>query len=146
MDDIDHERLVKFAATIVGQQDADDVVQDTYLKLLSAKVAPFRRESDRYTWLKAVVKYTAFKRVRERLREQAFAETSHAAASYEPNYDDLLDAKRHIAQLSSEDQAVLTVYAQHGSYRCVAQALRLTRSQVRGRLYRARRRLRERLA
>lgn len=142
LDGIDHTRLVRFAETLVGKQDAEDVVQDVYLKFLSDKVPAFRGESERYTWLCAVVKHTALRR---KAQQRGLALEPRETCTI-PHYDEWIDAKQRVSELPKRDRDVLLTYASHGSYRCVARALGLTRTQVRGRLERARRRLRKQSA
>ncbi len=155
IDGFDHSRLVNFAATLVGRQDADDVVQEVYVKWLSGEIPPCRGEATRDTWLLSVVKHTAY-RWRQKNPPASSPPTVHfnsiyqegvrlayeREASYTPDYVSAIDAKAALATLSVTHQTVLRVFSEHGGYASVAAALGLTRDQVRGRLYRARRKLR----
>lgn len=146
IDESEYTRLVAFAAQIVGRQDARDVVQDVCVKFLNGDVPAFRNQSTRETWLFAIVKYTALLWRKDRERRQAievpFNHPSRQLNCITPNYDDAIDAERSIRTLSPIHQQVLRSFPTHGSYTSLAQALGLTRGQVRGRLYRARLKLR----
>lgn len=143
LDGIDHTRLIRFAERIVGRTAAEDVVQDVYVKFLSDKVPPFRGESERETWLLAIVKKTAisWKNREERLNENGVAREQ----SYTPHYDEWIDTKSRLMRLSPKYREVLILAATHGTWSSIAKELGLTRQQVKARLKRARRKLREQI-
>lgn len=55
---IDHARLVRFVAGIVGPNDAEDVVQEVYVKLLQPH-KPYRGAAGVETWVFAIAKNAA---------------------------------------------------------------------------------------
>ncbi len=98
-----------------------------------------RGESSRKTHVFAVVKHTGLWWKR---KNPPAIQMPTDLVTETPEYDATIDANASIATLSAMHQAVLNGFPEHGGYTSLAAALGLTRGQVRGRLYRARRKLR----
>lgn len=145
---LEHDALVGFAASLVGDDAAEDVVQDTYVKFLSGKVLPTRQPSH-FNFVLQIVKYTAFRWLEQerRLHSRRFRVwqliDSHTV---HPRYEEVLDAKRLLRRLNRQEQLVLRLMGEDPSYRAVAAILGITPDAVRGRTYRARQRLKEQTA
>jgi len=143
-DSSEHEDLVRFATSLVGPDWAEDVVQDYYVKVLSGEVARFREEALHWNWVLQIVKYTALRcREREGRHAAVWRETDSSEA---PQYDFMLDALRQFNRLCKHHQDVLLLANDNHTYDAMASTLGLTSHQVRGRLHRARRRIREAFA
>ena len=139
IDGLNHARLVLWAARFAGRQDADDVVQQVYLKMLNGEVPPWKGTSKQSTWAFAIVKHTALQWKRH--NPLAVGMPTDLVTDV-PDYDTTIDTNAAVATLSPTYQTVLRGFAEHGGYTSLAAVLGLTRGQVRGRLYRARRKLR----
>lgn len=146
---LDHDYLVNFAASVVGRrQDAEDIVQDVYVKFLTGKVPAFRGESEHKTWIFAIVKYTAlhWKSQEKERREREIQYERLRDTDYTPQYDAWLDAEKALLKLSESDRKILLRYAYHGSLRDLARELGASYVVTKGRVNKARRRLREQMA
>lgn len=138
---VEHARLVSFVTRIVGSQDAEDVVQDAYLKALLAADS-FRGDSKASSWVFRIAQRCAFDHLRlRRRRPQHYgaevctelmpdASTRHAV--------DPIDLERALAALPERFLIVVDAYAAFGSYSDAANALGMRVSAFKSRLHRAR--------
>lgn len=137
--------LVHFVAGIVGRQDAEDVVQDVAIKLLSTR-SVFRNEAAERTWIFAMAKHAALDHLRARGRDplvQATDDLSLAPATVDPPLDTsawLL--RRALPKLHASDQKLLLTSMYYDTDREAAEALGLARNTYRDRLKAAQDRLR----
>ena len=131
-------------------QDAEDVVQEAYLKALRA-FAGFRGESAR-PWLLAIVRNTAFtwlKVNRSRREHSEFQEATHAGAAVTPEAESLRKERsgsvaRCVEQLPPDfREAVVLRELEELSYGEIAEITGVPRGTVMSRLSRARARLAE---
>ena len=154
--------LYRIAQRIVGPDDADDVVMDTYLKAWRALPA-FRGTASLRTWLCRAVRNTALDHLRWRARRPAqtmVQEESQGAVGIDAVADGRQPAPDRQAQLSELGQvlavAVHELSEEHRltlllrevdglSYREVAAATGVNLGTVMSRLFYARRRLRHTL-
>ena len=111
--DVDHRALVAHIAQIVGKQDAEDVVQDAYVKILST-VSDFKGLSSAKTWVYTVARRCAFDFLAARNRQPSlpvhplkhtFKDT--LAAQQLERVEIHVDLERAIGLLSPKYQAVV---------------------------------------
>jgi RNA polymerase sigma-70 factor (ECF subfamily) len=142
--------LYGIAATLAGPADAEDVVQETFAAVLSAK---FRGESAVRTWLVQILVRQAAMARRKRRRPMAsldagggsIAADSAAAASEIAGAEAKLDLAVMLKTLSAEHRQVIVLREVEGmSYDEMARALGVPRGTIESRLHRARAELRER--
>ena len=142
----EHPRLVSFAILLVGENDAEDLVQEYYVRRLSGKVPPFEGRASHFTWLCAILKRTAREQARKGAAVQLLTylhykhDDGHAV-----EYDPVLDLRRHLAALCFDDRDILRFIEDGHTPTNIADEFGMTRGSIRTRLYRARKRLRERL-
>ena len=120
--------------------DADDVVQEAFLRLLQADVVPADEEG-----LRRYVFRIAGNLLADRWRRRARAERHDAASTEQakiPPRD--LDVVRTFAELKPRERALLWLaYVEGDSHADIAESLRLGRASVKVMLSRARGRLRD---
>lgn len=133
---IDHAALVKFLAALVGD-DAEDVAQEVYLKILTSAPHEGRRGATRQTWACSIAKNEAATWLRRRGR-RVLAE---AAADLRPMADVPLEWGAMRDALDPEDQALVAAKLTHGTITAAARACGLTRNAFRYRFARLRRRM-----
>ncbi len=146
---INRVKLVRFIASFVGDDAAEDVAQDVYVKLLSANPSAedsaFRGESAFETWVFTVAKHTAIDSLRSassRPGKWKFPEenntsgsrTNEAAGSCdyfppecrtEPVSDDQIDLRRAIAKLPAPLRAAIEASFYYPDRHSAAEALGL---------------------
>lgn len=131
------ERLLRITASLVGAQEAEDVVHDTYL-LGRRRFAQLRDASAFESWLTRIAVNLCFglHRRRRRLRELLPAFLSRGAPASDIGLRELVE------QLPPRDRTVLVLHYGHG-YRLeeIAALLDLTHTNVRTIIARTRRRL-----
>lgn len=88
--------MVLFACQFVGRAEAEDVIQDVFIRMQSQAHTP----RDVKAWLYRTVKNTALNRVRSRDRRQSRETTAHdeSHAWFEARPEDVIDAE-HARQL-----------------------------------------------
>jgi RNA polymerase sigma-70 factor (ECF subfamily) len=138
-------RLRVTASRLVGWDDAEDVVQEAFVRAL-AFPGVFRRESSPLTWMTRIVLNTAIDETRKRKRRPstvatpAFAEAGHGVMPQHPVCTELRAA---LAASSRGDREVLVLAGLLGfSYRETAERLGVSVSTTKSRLCSARMRLR----
>lgn len=128
--------VYRFALALMHHhQDAEDVVQETFVKLL-VHVGGAGPETNLRGWLFTVAANACRDRLRRRSRWLAWSGDADRAmpAARPPDPDGRLDAARHaMRQLSRRDRLLVALRAQGLSYREIADAARLRQSSV-GRL------------
>ena len=128
--------IYRFAAVLVRHhQDAEDVVQETFLKLLRHLEAGGEITNLR-AWLFTVAAHAARDRQRRRRRWIAWLPIHEAAvppASLDDEDGGLLRARRALRQLPERDRLLLALRAQGLSYREIAEAASIQPASV-GRL------------
>lgn len=131
-----------------NQQDAEDVVQESYLRALRS-FPGFRGESSR-SWLLAIVRNTCFtwlRNNRDRADQAEFREEIHAVAAATPETQSLSRERtnavsRCIEQLPADfREAIILRELQQMSYREIAEITGVPSGTVMSRLARARSRL-----
>lgn len=154
-------RVVRYLGRLVGEQDAEDVAQEVFLKV-SRGLSSFRGDSSLETWILGIARYAGLDRLRQRAvrREEAHrpwptpVESSEEAAAF---VDDRPSAERHLIgeemraciqgrvdRLPEPYRSVLVFSESAGlSDAEIASQLGTTIGNVKIRLHRARARLRE---
>jgi RNA polymerase sigma-70 factor (ECF subfamily) len=133
---------------MVGRQDAEDLTQQVFLKLLR-KLEKFSGRSQLETWLYRLAVNEALQFLRREKRRRTLALPSDPEDSREDSIEkrELLDQLRlAIAQLEPQLRAILTLKEDAGlSYREIAKAVGIPEGTVGSRLNRARAELRRQL-
>ena len=131
------ERLLRITTSLVGEADAEDVVQDTYL-LARRRFGQLRDDAAFEPWLTRIAVNLAFSHHRRgrRLRELLPALLPRRAAPPDVGLRELVE------QLAPRDRTVLVLHYGHG-YRLeeIAGLLDLTHTNVRTIIARTRKRL-----
>ena len=73
-----HAKIVRYLTRLVGEAEAEDLAQETFVKVGQA-LEGFRGESQLHTWVYKIATNTAL----DRLRSPSFRETSHDPATIE---------------------------------------------------------------
>lgn len=131
------ERLLRIAGSLVGAQEADDVVHDSYLLGLQ-RYEQLRDASAFESWLTRIVVNQCFGRHRRsrRLRQLLPALLPRGAAAPDPGLRDLIE------RLPPRERTVLVLHYGHGyGLAEIADMLDLTHTNVRTIIARTRRRL-----
>jgi len=132
-------RLVAVLALTCGNtQDAEEVVQDAFLKLMS-KWAQVRLYDDPEGWVRLVAFRLWVSRWRRSKTAVKYLFRSSRREAYEQSFDDRIDVERLLRQLSMEHRQVLILF--HGlqlSVNEIADELGLPVGTVKSRLGRAR--------
>ena len=125
-----------------SSSDADDIVQDAFLRLLRADLATAEEEQWR-RYLYRVASNLIVDRWRRRKREDGEAMTMEPSTSTRRFQDDA-DIARIFSELSERDRALLWLaYVEGESHEEMASSLGVGRRSIKVMLFRARRRLRE---
>lgn len=153
--DVDHGRLINFVARIVGSQDAEDVVQATYVKVLTSQ-ALFRGECSMSSWVHRIAERTALDHLRRgrsrpeeplRHRDGDGAWVTDAIAADLPcplvAAEQQLYVRQLLAQIPSLYADALWAYIEHESGADAARALGISISALKSRVHRARTALRQ---
>lgn len=154
--EIDTERLRRFIVGIVGHQDADDVMQDTFVRLLTSP-AGFAGKSSYETWVFATAKNTAIDHLRKQQvhggfndRHCRFVPLDKASGFEAPALSDTeLSAPMTsaLASLLDDERRVLTsVTEDSASHAELAAELGMSPIRFRDLLFRARKKMRKALA
>jgi RNA polymerase sigma factor (sigma-70 family) len=139
--------LVNFAASIVGRQDAEDVVQDVAVQVLEAGLPSYVHAAYERSWLFRLTKHACIDFVRRSGTHPvlAFDDLPAPPAVTDPTGDRerLWDASRLLGDLTAEECDWLAAYAYYGTYEAAAEALGMPFETFRGRLWRVREKLRQ---
>ncbi|MCG6875993.1 MAG: RNA polymerase sigma factor [Betaproteobacteria bacterium] len=143
-------RLRRYARALVGDRyAADDLVQDTLERALN-KFHLWRPGSDLRAWLFAIMHNVFVNQLRSRAaRPETALDDGDLLSQVVPDADrlEIRDMQSAIATLPAEQREVILLIAlEQLSYAEVSQALRIPMGTVMSRLFRARERLRARLA
>lgn len=121
---VEHEALVSFVSNLVGRDDAEDVVSETYLAALSG-ADTYRSDAKARTWVYGIAKHKAQQWLEKRTKRRAAeAYATPAAPSTSPEWGVLL------RDLSDEDRALVEAVQETGSRFAAAKRLGLTPGQV----------------
>ncbi|MCE9583574.1 MAG: sigma-70 family RNA polymerase sigma factor [Planctomycetes bacterium] len=142
-------RVNGLALRMVRRRDwAEDMVQETFLKVWK-NAGAFRGESKPGTWIASIALNEARMRLRGEARRPAerLGDAAEDVASPEvPEEDERLEAlRRELAQVAPEERELLLLAAQGLGYDEIGKLVNLSPDQVRGRLYRARKALAEKM-
>lgn len=139
--------LYPFVLRVVGgsEADADDVVQDTWLRAVGA-LPRFRWESAFRTWLVGIGLNRARELMRKRSRRAELMETHEVPTSVRPPDAGRLDLERAIALLPDGYRTVLLLHDVEGfTHPEISQRLDIAIGTSRSQLHHARRALRRML-
>jgi RNA polymerase sigma factor (sigma-70 family) len=151
-----HDVLVRYAESLIGEDAAEDVVQNFYVRVLRGQVPAFNGHSTRLTWMLAIVKHTAYRWHRaEKKHPPATAINGDTAGRIVPQYElrldrqkQLVEVGRALAKLSLADRRLLLSMVHVDSYQelwsarqRLAAQLGITPRTLSMRIYRARRQL-----
>jgi RNA polymerase sigma-70 factor (ECF subfamily) len=143
------DRVFRLMVRMVGQQDADDLTQQTFVRAFT-KLNQFSGESKFETWLYRLATNEALqhlrrenhRRTKELVVEPAMQETDHVEQD-----ERVVMVRRAIDQLDPELRAIFTLKEESGlSYQEIAETLDIPEGTVGSRLNRARRELRRLIA
>jgi len=129
----------RFCTHLVGPEDADDLTQDTFVRVVRALPA-FRGDSSGRTWLLAIARRACAdavrRRVRVRRRDAALPFTSNAVAA-DPAPGAVLEDL--LARLDGDQRTAFVLTQLHGlSYADAAEVCRIPVGTIRSRVARAR--------
>jgi RNA polymerase sigma-70 factor (ECF subfamily) len=137
-------RLRTTASRYVAWQDADDMVQDAFVRALQAG-SRFRHDASPLTWLHRIVVNTCLdegRRGRRRDRISAAVAASGKSAVERPQSVEHLGMRTAFRRLSPDDRTICLLYDVLGyTHREIAAALRIPVGTSKSRLSVARRRL-----
>ncbi|KAF0240590.1 MAG: RNA polymerase sigma-70 factor ECF [Planctomycetota bacterium] len=142
-------RVQGLALRMIRRRDwAEDVMQETFVKIWK-NASTFRGDSKPGTWIASIALNEARMRLRGESRRPAemLGDAAEAVAAPEgPEEDPRLESlRKELARVEPEEREMLLLAAQGIGYDEIARALNLNPDQVRGRLYRARRSLADRM-
>jgi RNA polymerase sigma-70 factor (ECF subfamily) len=121
--------------------DADDIVQEAFLRLFQADIAPSDDEGLRRYVFRIAGNLVA-DRWRRNVRDKQRAQEAMAEGSHPQPHD--VDVARIFSELKPRERALLWLaYVEGGTHADIAESLRLARGSVRVLLSRARARLRD---
>jgi RNA polymerase sigma factor (sigma-70 family) len=146
LESLNRSKLVRFAAGLVGDDAAEDVVQDVYLKLLQPH-ATFRDEAALETWVMACVRNTAIDHLRKNdpIDGGSIEDVNDATTVTSPDYDEAIDLRRAIDRLPPQLAETARAYMAHDSRESAAASLGLKVPGYATRLSKALRALRQSL-
>jgi DNA-directed RNA polymerase specialized sigma24 family protein len=127
IDGVTHSELLAYATRLVGR-DAEDLVQDAYVRMLTTR-SPFLGTASKQTWACAIVKRLAayaHRRAHKHPAPSSIEETD--APSVQPS-ETSLDATRAIERLDAEAQLFLAAW--DGSAKATADTLGWNRWRMR---------------
>jgi len=156
------ERYQRLVAMIVfrivpHREDGRDLCQDVFLKVYE-QLGTYRGEAEFSTWIGRIARNTALNHIKKK-KVLAFSDLPHeahlisAVTSFAPSPDYCYEEavrnaqlEREVAALPEQDRSMLALFHQEGmNYEEVGRVLGLPVSSVKSHLFRARKRLRERL-
>ena len=137
-------RLRTTASRYVHWQDADDMVQDAFVRALQRE-SGFRHEASPTTWLHRILVNTCHDERRRRQRRERIADAVRASAPVAPDRIrplESLGVRAAFGTLSSDDRTICVLYDVLGyTHQEIAAALRIPVGTSKSRLSIARRRL-----
>lgn len=146
LESLNRTALVRFAASFVGEDVAEDIVQDVYVKLLQPH-APFRDGAALQTWAMAIVKNTAIDYLRgpadpyqlqtdndTNAPSQLLSLEQTRAMSVQPIADELIDLRRAIDRLPAPLRDAMRASLDYPDRASAAASLGLTLDGYRSRL------------
>lgn len=138
-----------------NREEAEEVAQDAFVRAFT-KLNLFRMDSSFSTWLYRIAYNLAISRTREQKREQAYQEEAKATESFEQSAQimselEAADRKRYLNKamedMDGDDRLLLMLFYYDGkSVEEVSQITGYSNSNVKVKLYRARKYLYERLS
>ncbi len=138
------QRLIHFAARIVGSSEAEDVVQTAYVRA-SARINSYRGDAKLDTWVCAVVKHAALDVLRRRRIYDGLPLTAEPRQLTEPPHIVLhaerREARRRLRRLSPAERSALVASIHYDRNVDGATALGITPQAYKSRRSRARARL-----
>ncbi|MGD2114417.1 MAG: RNA polymerase sigma factor [Acidobacteriota bacterium] len=138
------DRLVRLARSVVGDADAEDLVQDALIRAWR-KLAGLRRPEAFPTWIARVVLRRCFRHNRRPLRLVALDDAPEPR--HRPSVDAGLDVERLLSGLAPRQRAVMHLTAVEGlSDSEIAGLLDITAASVRSHRRRARQAIERRMA
>jgi RNA polymerase sigma-70 factor, ECF subfamily len=141
-------RLRAMASRVVGWDDAEDVVQEAFIRALTFH-GVFRRQASRASWITRILLNAAVDETRRRKRRPSYGADPNIRAldrGAMPTHPMQLELKAALSESSRVDREVLVLAGLLGlSHEETAQRLGLTARTTKSRLCSARRRLRRRL-
>lgn len=139
-------QLYSVVCRMVGPQDADDVVQEAFIRAFRS-IGRFRGEASLSTWLTRIAINVAIRHASRVRRTASLDGTSTESAGEDlPDLATALAVREAVAGLSPKLRAAVVLFYLEGlELNEVASVLRIRRGTVASRLHEARRLLRERL-
>ena len=129
---VDHLALVKYLASLVGPEEAEDLAQDTYVAVLSGR--GWDGSSTYMTWVLSIAKHLAYRHLKARGRQMGVEGPA-------PMADPPIDWPLVMDTLNAEDQGLVAAKLAHGTTAGAARAVGLTYRQFEYRWKRLRRRV-----
>jgi RNA polymerase sigma-70 factor (ECF subfamily) len=143
------DRVFRLMVRIVGQQDADDLTQQTFVQAFT-KISQFNGDAKFETWLYRLATNEALQHLRREKHRRTTELVGDPAmqATDRVEQDELANLVRQaLAALDPELRATFTLKEEHGlSYQKIAATLDIPEGTVGSRLNRARRELRKLLS
>jgi RNA polymerase sigma-70 factor (ECF subfamily) len=145
LQDAFHEELVRHRrqlyARVRHRSDAEDLVQETYLRALMAR-RTFRVGSNGGAWLKRILQNVTFTEYRREMRRQRLCERLRCdGLLWEPEWFPIDWLRRAWGELSLSDREILSLAADGRSYVEIGHELGIKLGTVMSRLHRARTKL-----
>lgn len=139
---VDHNKLRGYIVRRVGHQDADDVLQTVYLKLLQSPHDPSKSTIN--TWAVTIAGSVIVDHLRKQTKHQ-HEEPDIGVGKDDAQFAQLMarvDVAHALRSIDPLNAAALCAYAQHGTYKDAAEALDISVNTFRHRLNQARLELR----
>jgi RNA polymerase sigma-70 factor, ECF subfamily len=128
----------RLCAHLVGRAEADDLVQDTFLRVVRALPA-FRGESSARTWLLAIARRACADAIRRRARVRRRDAALGPADTCEPDRDAATEIDLLLAELDDDQRAAFVLTQLHGlAYAEAAAVCGVPIGTIRSRVARAR--------
>lgn len=143
--EVTSDRVFRLMVRMVGQQDADDLTQQTFVRAFT-KLGQFSSESKFETWLYRLATNEALQHLRRekhRRTKELVVEPAIQATDHVEQDERVAMVRQALAQLDLELRAIFTLKEESGlSYQEIALTLDIPEGTVGSRLNRARRELR----
>jgi RNA polymerase sigma factor (sigma-70 family) len=138
---INHSLLLRLATRMVGIDDAEDVVQNAYIRALR-HAGQFREEARGQTWVYRIVQRCALDHLRALRRRPEAADNGFPSRTTAPVRVTLAgEWERRLTKVSEHERSVLAAAAEYDTTAEAAGALGLSCSAFKSTLHRARRAL-----
>ncbi len=141
------DRVYQLVWRMVGEWDADDVAQDTFVRVFE-KLHQFRQESELYTWVHRIAVNQAIKHLnRQKRTATSSLNEEHSVAQASSDADDNAElVTLAMSKMDAELRSVLQLKEIDGlSYSQIAVIVEIPEGTVGSRLSRARKELKEKL-